>query len=267
MKKSLIWLENRVIFVTGWTSGIWKAVVLQAALNGAKVAFVWRRSPEWTAVIQEARGMWISEQNIMFFQCDVTNFTVLEAVVKNVISKRGGIDWLFCCAWNHIVWDILNTSLDQRNDLWNVNVTSMFMTMKFILPNMIDRQWGNIVLMWSDQSFIWKRESSIYGATKAAIWQLTKSTALDYAEYWIRINGVCPGTIDTALATRAADNFAKELFDGDIQKAKHDFEQAQAIKRLWTSEEVAELVNFLLSDQAAYMTGTLVSIDWWYTAA
>lgn len=266
MKKSLIWLENRVIFVTGGTSGMWKAAVLQAAVNGAKVAFVWRRSTEWTAVIQQAMAMWVSESNILFFQCDVTNFTVLEAVIKNVIAKWWKIDWLFCCAGNHLVWDILSTTLDQRNDLWNLNVTSMFMTIKFILPYMIEHQWWNIVLMWSDQSFVWKHKSTIYGATKAAIWQLTKSTALDYAEYGIRVNAICPGTIDTAQAMRAADSFAKERFEWDIQKAKDDFAQAQAIKRLWTPEEVAELVNFLLSDQAAYMTGTLVSIDGGYVA-
>ena len=90
---------------------------------------------------------------------------------------------------------------------------------------------------------------------------------MDYAEYGIRVNAICPGTIDTAQAMRAADSFAKERFEGDIQKAKDDFAQAQAIKRLGTPEEVAELVNFLLSDQAAYMTGTLISIDGGYVAA
>jgi NAD(P)-dependent dehydrogenase (short-subunit alcohol dehydrogenase family) len=131
---------------------------------------------------------------------------------------------------------------------------------------MIEHQWGNIVLMWSDQSLIGKKKSSIYGATKAAIGQLTKSTALDYAEYGIRVNTICPWTIDTAQAARAADNFAKERFNGDVSKARDDFAQAQAIKRLWTPEEVAQLVCFLLSDQAAYMTGTLVSIDGGYVA-
>lgn len=268
MKKSLIGLENRVVFVTWWTSWMGKATtVLQAAVNGAKVAFIWRRAPEWTAVVQEAMRLWVPENNILYFQCDVTNFTILEAVVKNVLSKWWRIDGLFCCAWNHMVWDIMSTPLEDWNAIWNLNVTSMFMTMKFVLPSMIEQQWGNIVLMWSDQSFIGKKKSSIYGATKAAIGQLTKSTALDYAEYGIRVNAVCPGTIETAQASRAAWNFAQEKFDWDIQKARDDFAQAQAIKRLWSPEEVAELVNFLLSDQAAYMTWTLISIDWWYTAA
>ncbi len=267
MQKSLIWLENRVVLVTGGTSWMGKATVLQAAVNGAKVAFLGRRSNEWNLVVDEAISLWVSADKILFFQCDVTNFTVLEAVVKNVIQKWWKIDGLFCCAWTHSVWDIVSTSLDEWNALWNLNVTSMFMTMKFVLPSMIEYQWGNIVLMWSDQSFIWKQKSSIYGATKAAIWQLTKSTAIDYAPYNIRVNAICPWTIDTAQAARAADTFAKERFSGDVAKARDDFAQAQPMKRLWKPEEVAELVNFLLSDQAAYMTGTLISIDGGYTAA
>lgn len=201
-----------------------------------------------------------------FFQCDVTNFTILEAVIKNVLGKWWRIDGLFCCAGNHMVGDIESTSLEEWNAMWNLNVTSMFMTMKYILPSMKEHQWGNIVLMWSDQSFIGKKKSSIYGATKAAIWQLTKSTAIDYADYWIRVNAICPWTIETAQAWRAAANFAQERFEWDIQKAWDDFAHAQPIKRLWTPEEVAELVNFLLSDQAAYMTWTLISIDWGYVA-
>ncbi len=267
MQKSLIWLENRVILVTGWTSWMGKAVVLQAAANGAKVVFLGRRSPEGNAVVQEAISQWAPEKNIMFFQCDVTNFTILEAVVQNVIQKRWAIDGLFCCAGTHIVWDILSTTLDQRNDLRNLNVTSMFMTMKYVLPHMIEHQWGNIVLMGSDQSLIGKKKSAIYGATKAAVGQLTKSTALDYAEHNIRVNAICPGTIDTAQAARAANSFAQEKFAWNVDAARDDFAQAQAIKRLWTPEEVAQLVCFLLSDQAAYMTWTLVSIDGGYVAA
>lgn len=267
MKKSLVGLENRVVFVTWGTSGMWKAAVLQAAVNGAKVAFIGRRAAEGTQVIKEAVALWVPETHMIFFQCDVTNFTVLEASVNNVLQKWWHIDGLFCCAWTHIVGDILSTSLDERNNLRNLNVTAMFMTLKYVLPSMIEHQWGNIVLMWSDQALIGKKKSSIYGATKAAIGQLTKSTALDYAEYGIRVNAICPGTIDTPQAARAADNFARERFSGDVSKARDDFAQAQAIKRLWTPEEVAQLVSFLLSDQAAYMTGTLISIDGWYVAA
>ena len=120
--------------------------------------------------------------------------------------------------------------------------------------------------MWSDQSLVGKKQSSIYGATKAAIGQLTKSTALDYANHNIRINAICPGTIDTAQAERAAASFAQERYKWDVAHARDDFAQAQAIKRLGSPEEVANLVCFLLTNQSAYMTGSLVSIDGGFVA-
>lgn len=266
MQKLMSWLENKVILITGWTSGMWAATVKAAAYNGAKVAFLWRREEEGKNLVDELLANWIEQGSIAFFQCDVTDFVWLEETVQNIIAMRWRIDGLFCCAGTHIVGDILSTTLEQRNWLWNLNVTSMFMTLKNVLPHMIQQKSGRVVLMWSDQSLIGKQKSSIYWATKAAIGQLTKSTALDYAQYNICVNAICPGTIDTPQAMRAADSFAKEKFNGSFDAAWSDFAQAQAIKRLWKPEEVANLVCFLLTEQAAYMTGSLVSIDGGFVA-
>ena len=259
-------LEDKVVLITGGTSGMGKATVMAAAANGAKVAFLGRREAEWQAIVDELLAAWHPQGSIAFFPCDVTDFQWLGETVESIIDMRWQIDGLFCCAGTHIVWDILSTTLEQRNSLWNLNVTSMFMTLKFVLPHMIKNQGGRIVLMGSDQALVGKQKSSIYGATKAAIGQLTKSTALDYAQHDICVNAICPGTIDTAQAARAADNFAKEKFGGDFDAAWKDFAQAQAIKRLGTPEEVANLVCFLLTEQAAYMTGSLISIDGGYVA-
>jgi NAD(P)-dependent dehydrogenase (short-subunit alcohol dehydrogenase family) len=266
MQKNIIWLEDKVILVTGWTSWMWEATVRAAVHNGAKVAFLWRREAEGKKIVDDVLSEWVSAWSIAFLPCDVTDFDNLAESIHHVCSIWGRIDSLFCCAWTHIVGDILSTTLEQWNRLWNTDVTSMFITLQNVLPQMIKQWWWNIVLMWSDQSLIGKKKSAIYGAAKAAIWQLTKSTALDYAEYNIRVNAVCPGTIDTPQAARAAQTFATERFGWDIDKARDDFANAQAIKRLWKPEEVANLVCFLLSNQAAYMTGALVSIDGGYTA-
>lgn len=265
-EKTLFWLEEKVIVITGGTSGMGKATVMAALANGAKVAFLWRRETEGKAIVDTYLNEWGIQGNIAFFPCDVTDFDQLHTVVDDVIALRGRIDGLFCCAGNHIVGDIISTSLEDRNMVRNLNVTSMFMTLKYVLPYMMTQEQGRVVLMASDQTFVGKQKSAIYGATKAAIGQLTKSTALDYAAYNIAVNAVCPGTIDTAQAARAATHFAQEKFWWNIDAARDDFAQAQAMKRLWTPEEVANLVCFLLTDQAAYMTGSLVSIDGWYVA-
>lgn len=266
MQKNLMWLENKVIFVTWWTSGIGRATVLSAATNGAKVAFVGLSKEQWDSIAQELWMMWLEEDNVFFMQCDITDFDALAWVIEKIIAKRWRIDGVFCCAGAHIVGDILSTTLEQWNYLRNLNTTSIFMTMKYVLPYMIQQKSWRIVLMASDQALIGKAKSSVYGATKAAIAQLAKSSAIDYAPHNICVNAVCPWTINTPQAERAAKAFAEEKFGWDIQKARDDFAQAQPIKRLGTPEEVANLVCFLLTDQASYMTGSIISIDGWYVA-
>ena len=121
--------------------------------------------------------------------------------------------------------------------------------------------------MWSDQTFIAKHQSSIYGATKAAIWQLTKSTALDYAEHAIRVNAICPGTVQTPQALNNAQELADISFAGDVEKSKQYLSQWQMISRWAMPQEIADVVLFLLSDKASFMTWSLVSADGGYTAA
>jgi NAD(P)-dependent dehydrogenase (short-subunit alcohol dehydrogenase family) len=262
-------MTNKTLFITGGTSGMAKATVLQATQAGYNVAFMARRAEEGQAVVEEAKASANANHTneVRYYQWDVTDFVRLEEIINQVRSDFWPITHLFCCAGTHIPGDILSTTLEQRNDLWMLNVTHMFMTMKFILPMMIEAKQGSVVLMWSDQTFIAKRKSSIYGATKAAIWQLTKSTALDYAEYNIRVNAICPGTIETPQALMNAQKLADLSFDWNVEAAKHELSKGQMIERRGIPDEIANVVLFLLSDQASFMTGSLVTADGGYTSS
>lgn len=257
-----------ILFITGGTSGIAKATVLQAASEWYNVAFVARRAEEWQAVVDHwlANGWTWKENKIRYYHGDVTDFVRLEEIIHQVREDLWPITHLFCCAGTHIPGDILSTTLQQWNDLWTLNVTHMFMTMKYILPMMIEAKQGSIVLMGSDQTFIGKHQSSIYGATKGAIGQLTKSTALDYAQHHIRVNCICPGTIETPQALMNAEKLANISFAGDIDAAKAELSKWQMITRRGTPDEIANVVLFLLSEKASFMTGSLVSADGGYTA-
>src|SRR5207244_13575437 len=133
-----------------------------------------------------------------------------------------------------------------------------------VLPIMRKQKFGSIILMASDQAFIAKEQCAIYGASKAAIAQLAKSTALDYAIYGIRVNCVCPGTIDTPMYQRVIQQFQEKTYLPE-QAIKADVAQRLPLKRVGKPAEVADVVGFLCSDAASFMTGALVNIDGGYT--
>lgn len=262
-----MFMSNKTLFITGGTSGMAKAVVLQAAQEWYNVAFIARRAEEWQSVVQETIKNSASAGQVRYYQWDVTDFQQLEQIVHQVREDFGFITHLFCCAGTYIPWDLLTSTIEEWNSLWTLNVLHMVKTMQCILPMMIDNKAWSIVLMWSDQTFIAKHQSSIYGATKAAIWQLTKSTALDYAQYNIRVNAICPGTIETPQAIMNAEKLADISFDGDVHAAKKELSKWQMIERRGMPDEIANVVLFLLSDKASFMTGSLVNADGWYTSS
>ena len=131
---------------------------------------------------------------------------------------------------------------------------------------MREQRHGSIVLMGSDQSLIGKKKSAIYGATKGAIGQLTKSTALDYAEYGIRVNCVCPGAIDTPLCEGAIKNFTTKYTTESVESLLQKVQEKHPLNRLGKPEEVANVILFVCSNEASFITGSLISIDGGYVA-
>ena len=124
---------------------------------------------------------------------------------------------------------------------------------------------GAILLMGSDQTLIGKGRSSVYGLTKAAIGQLAKSTAIDYAPFNIRVNCLCAGTTDTPLLDNAVARYG-ELSGLQQNEIRSELDRAQPIDRIARPEEIARVACFLLSEESSYMTGALVAADGGYTA-
>ena len=128
---------------------------------------------------------------------------------------------------------------------------------------MKQQQKGSIVLMGSDQVFVGKASSSVYGMTKGAIGQLTKSTAIDYAPFNIRVNCICPGTIDTPLLHKAVDHFSTKTGTAQDEIYK-SLDGVQPMGRIGKPEEIAQSVAFLLSDESSFTTGSLFAVDGGY---
>ncbi|MFM2360476.1 MAG: hypothetical protein RLY16_2469 [Bacteroidota bacterium] len=205
-----------------------------------------------------------SSNDINFIYCDVRNYSDVQNTIHQIFEKEGRIDLLFANAGVHFVGTIEETAIENFENVLAINLKGVFFTLKATLPFMKANNKGAIVVMGSDQSLIGKGNSSVYGLTKGAVGQLTKSTAIDYAAFNIRINCICPGTIDTPLLTKAI-----ERFDAVTQLGKENIhrilEDAQPIKRIAQPEEIANVVCFLLSEESSFMTGALVAADGGYT--
>ena len=248
--------EDKVFIVTGGSTGIGAATIKSLLESGARVFNLdLVKSP----TINEA-------EKYHYINCDVSKSESVSIAIKDVLrTSSGKLNGLFSNAGVHFFGTIEDTDLDTYRRVLEINFSGTFYILKEVIPILKQNGSGSIVLMGSDQSIIGKSSSAIYGATKGAIGQLTKSLAIDYAEFGIRVNCVCPGTIETPLYHNAVDFFCEKT-GANKNEVYQGLANSQPIKRVGKPEEVSNLVVFLLSEKSTFMTGSLVSVDGGYVA-
>ena len=239
MKKSCI--------VTGGSSGIGLAIAQRFESSGYKVANLDLQPGQYGT----------------HYPCDVTDHAQVISQIQT-ICQSVPVDALICSAGIHVSANIENTSEQELMRVFDINVKGAFSAIQAVLPAMKARRQGAIILISSDQALVAKRNSFAYNLSKSALASMAKTTALDYAEFNIRANAVCPGTIETPLYHKAIDDYCAR--SGADKTQIHAEEAAQQpLGRLGQASEVAELVYFLASDQAQFITGSLQVIDGGYT--
>ena len=240
--------KNKITVITGGSSGMGNAVARLLTREGSAVYVLDRKET----------------RDASYLSCDVGSYAQVQRAIARVLQKEGRIDLLFCSAGYHLFSTLEQTTIEDFDRILSVNLKGVFYVLKEVLPVMREQSYGSIVLMGSDQALVGKGSSAAYGLTKGAIGQLTKSTAIDYAQYGIRVNCICPGTIDTPMLPPTAERFhqASGIPLADIYEM---WKKSQPIQRLGTVEEIANAVAFMLSDECPYMTGTLLSVDGGYT--
>lgn len=239
-----------------------KTVIITGASSGIGLAAAEHFLREGVAVF----GLDIVEpgnSGINYIHCDVASIEAINDAVSVVQSEVGVIDYAVSNAGVHFSATIEQTSEQDFDRLVDVNFKSSFFFLKAVLPIMKAQGHGKLVMVASDQAFIGKRSSAIYGATKAAIAQLTKSTALDYADHNIQVNAVCPGTVNTPLYQHAIAAYSDR---SGIAMEEIEVEEAacQPMNQVGKPEAVADLIYFLT--QVDFATGGLYPIDGGYTA-
>ena len=242
-----------VCIVTGGSLGIGFAVCKLFSQNGYQV------------INLDIRDFEQALPNAIWKPCDVSVVRNIEAAVNEVISSYQRIDALVCNAGIHVSATIEDTDEALLDKVLNLNVKGAYGAIKSCLPTMKEQGSGAIVVMGSDQSFIGKRNSFAYGVSKGALASMAKTTALDYAPYNIRVNAVCPGTIEAPQFHNAIDNYVARS-GADKNEVVAEEAAAQPIGRLGQPEDVAELTYFLCSNKASFITGSLYAVDGGYTA-
>src|SRR5438128_4567506 len=237
--------DGKVAVVTGATSGIGMAAALQFAEQGAKVAAVGRKK-DVLAKIQRP--------NIKTYAADLLNEQDTAALVKRVIGDFGGIDILVNAAGIIANGTIENTTLADYDVMMNINVRSVFQLTQLALPSIIERK-GNVVIVSSVTGLRAFPNVLAYCVSKAAVDQLTRCAALELAPKGVRVNAVNPGVVVTNLHRRSGMN--EDNYGRFLERSK----ETHPLGRPGQAEEIAELIVFLASDRAGWMTGETIPID------
>jgi len=238
--------HRQTIIVTGAAAGIGLEAAQRFALEGAHVIAADKDIHALT------RAVGTSPAGISPHRLDVTD----EAEVHSLVDGLERIDVLFNCAGIVASGALLDTTREDWDRSFLVNVTGSFLMAQAVLPKMLSVNRGTILNMASVVSSIKGLPNRCaYGTSKAAVIGLTKSIAADYVSKGIRCNAICPGTVDTpSLRQRLHDT-------GDFDAAMTAFVARQPMGRLAQADEIAELVLYLTSDAAAFITGQAVAID------
>lgn len=200
-----------------------------------------------------------------FLSCDMADQVQVDQAIDQVIAAAGRIDVVVSNAGIHLSANLENTSPESFDSVLDINVKGAYYLLKATLPQMREQGKGSIVLVGSDQSLVGKSNSFAYNLSKSALASMAKTTALDYAQFGIRANAVCPGTIETPLYHQAINRYCAN--SGVDKTAVHAEEAAlQPLGRIGQPEEVAALIAFIASDEAGFITGSLQLIDGGYTA-
>jgi len=249
-------LENKVVFITGGSSGIGLCCALAAANEGAKIAIADMNKEEGEKALAQIKAI---TKDAIFILCDVSKAENCEKAIAETVKYFGRLD---AACNNAGIGGVAAATGDYPLDAWekviDVNLNGVFYCVKYELQQMVKQGGGVIVNMSSILGHVGFSTACAYTSAKHALIGLTQTVAWEYGTQGIRINSICPGFIETPMLKNAG------LLDN---KPVHDMIAGMhAMKRLGKPEEIANTFCWLISNDASFVTGASILVDGGYTA-
>ncbi len=240
-------MSNKTAIVTGGTRGIGKAIVLELAKNGCNVAFNYSKSDDLAKeLVKEIEALGVKA---MAKKADVADFESAKEMIKEVKDEFGQIDYLVNNAG--ITRDKLLAMMkeDDWDDVININLKSVYNFSKAVIMTMIKQKNGKILNITSVSGIAGVAGQTNYSASKAGMIGFTKALAKEVGKVKINVNAIACGFIETDMTLELPEEYKKKMTD------------MTALKRFGTTDDVAKTAKFLLSDDANYVTGQVLSLD------
>jgi NAD(P)-dependent dehydrogenase (short-subunit alcohol dehydrogenase family) len=246
-----------VALVTGGSSGIGRAVAELLAVQGASVAVcsVDAAGARAVADAMTARGL-----TAVSVPADVRDPRSVAAAVQTAVDTFGSLDTLVACAGIQAYGTVADTDEQTWDEVFAVNVKGVFLAARAALPQLRRSARGAIVIVSSVQALATQAGVAAYAASKGALNALARSMAIDEAAYGIRVNTVCPGSVDTPMLRRSATLFSDGSTEGML-RTMDGWGRSHPLGRVAQASEVAEVVGFLASPRASFVTGEDVRVD------
>ncbi len=250
-------LQGKIALVTGAGSGIGQATTLLFAREGAHVIATDMNAESLRETEQKLAALDLSAESLLL---NVTDEALVKTVIEQTLERHGRVDLLLNIAGVGSTQTAVDTDLETWERVFAVNARGTFLMSKYLLPSMIQREYGVIINMASVAGMVGLPNRAAYCASKAAVIGLTRAMAIDHVKQGIRVNAICPGTVDSPWVGRLL------AAAGDAQEERRKLVARQPMGRLGTPEEIAEAALYLASDAASFITGMTLTIDGGLTA-
>ena len=253
--------NTQAIIVTGGANGIGRATAIEFAREGANVTIADVDGAASSSALSEMHEL---GNEGLFVEADVSQSSDCKRVIRDSVSRFGGVDILVNNAAVQPPASYVNVE-NTPEELWDrlqaVNLKSCFLMSKYAIPEMRKRGGGVIINTASVQGLQSMKLVPAYAASKGGVLSLTRQIALDYATENIRVLAVCPGTIDTPMVRAVAS-----LQSDDVAKTVQEWGRTHPVGRVGTGTDIANVILFLASEKASFMTGEYICVDGGYMA-